>query len=400
MSNLQSRMQEGLNRIDPWLDACFPVATALICAKQRLMAYSLLTAWILIRLVQGSDKQNWRWIFVTLALLNAGLIIGDRDVKPGGASDYLIIALSFTAGFQRSRSHWKRSLAWIGSCALPLLIACLSAGGNLIQLNSSFTGFNINRVGYLSALLTIINYSLFRSASSLRPKVAYAVLLTASTTATFLTESRAAIAVPVIAIAIDLAAGIRLSKTARVAAFIAAISLMLTSFHQWYTNPGGPATLMADSNRIATIECWVKRTTRTTQSTILGLGYGKTAQFSCGPEQVDAIKGRNTPLAHSHNVYVQLFAETGLVGLMAGVALTAKALMKSLALCKSPSLEFTRPFLIFLFLMALGTTWQSMLLNQVLIGYCLSALSAKVPEKGDEVATTPEQQPLVTAPPG
>ena len=65
MSTLQTRLQQGLNRLDPWLDACFPVATALICTKQRLMAYSLLTLWILIRLLLGSDKQNWRWILIS-----------------------------------------------------------------------------------------------------------------------------------------------------------------------------------------------------------------------------------------------------------------------------------------------------------------------------------------------
>jgi|LauGreDrversion4_2_1035121.scaffolds.fasta_scaffold30423_4 O-antigen ligase len=390
MSTLQTRLQQGLNRLDPWLDACFPVATALICTKQRLMAYSLLTLWILIRLLLGSDKQNWRWILITLTLLNAGLIIGDRDLKPGGASDYLIIVLSFAAGFQRPRSDWMRSLAWIGSCAVPLLIGCLSAGDNLIQLNtSSFTGFNINRIGFLAALLTTVNYSLFQGARSLRLKSIYTALLAASITAAFLTESRAAIAAPAIAIAIDLASRIRLAKTGKIIAFLAAISLMITSFHQWYSSPEGRGILAADTNRITTIECWLQSTTRNTQTTLLGLGYDQSAIRSCGPGQIQGLKGRTTPLTHAHNVYVQLFAETGLVGLLAGVTLTLLAFVKSQELRESPTLQFTRPLLIFIFLMALGATWQSMMLNQVLIGYGLSALSAKVPETGEAVVATP-----------
>jgi len=354
MRTLQTRLQQGLNRLDPWLDACFPIATTLICAKQRLMAYSLLTLWILIRLLLGSDKQSWRWILITLGLLNAGLIIGDRDLKPGGASDYLIIVLSFAAGFQRSRSDWMRSLAWIGSCAVPLLIGCLNAGDNLIQLNtSSFTGFNINRIGFLAALLTTVNYSLFQSARSLRLKSIYSALLAASITAAFLTESRAAIAAPAIAIAIDLASRIHLTKTGKLIALIAAVSLIITSFFHWYSSPEGRGILAADTNRITTIECWLQSTTKNTHTTLLGLGYDQSAIRSCGPGQVQGLKGRTTPLTLAHNVYVQLFAETGLVGLLTGVTLTLLAYVKSHQLRESPPLQFTRPFLIFIFLMAL-----------------------------------------------
>jgi O-antigen ligase len=164
---------------------------------------------------------------------------------------------------------------------------------------------------------------------------------------------------------------------------------MITSFHQWYSSPEGRGILAADTNRITTIECWLQSTTRNTQTTLLGLGYDQSAIRSCGPGQIQGLKGRTTPLTHAHNVYVQLFAETGLVGLLAGVTLTLLAFVKSQELRESPTLQFTRPLLIFIFLMALGATWQSMMLNQVLIGYGLSALSAKVPETGEAVAATP-----------
>jgi len=109
MTKIQPLLQRGLTALDPWLDAVFPVATALICAKQRLAGYSLLVIYIALRLLQRSDKEPWRWILISLLVVNAGLIIEDRDLKPGGASDYLILALSFTAGMHRTRQQWNRN---------------------------------------------------------------------------------------------------------------------------------------------------------------------------------------------------------------------------------------------------------------------------------------------------
>ncbi|MEY3750235.1 MAG: hypothetical protein RLZZ186_654, partial [Cyanobacteriota bacterium] len=46
MNTIQAWLQRSLNSLDPWLDAIFPVATALICAKQRLAGYSLLVIYL------------------------------------------------------------------------------------------------------------------------------------------------------------------------------------------------------------------------------------------------------------------------------------------------------------------------------------------------------------------
>ena len=62
MTKIQPLLQRGLTALDPWLDAVFPVATALICTKQRLAGYSLLVIYIALRLLQRSDKEPWRWI--------------------------------------------------------------------------------------------------------------------------------------------------------------------------------------------------------------------------------------------------------------------------------------------------------------------------------------------------
>ena len=58
MTTIQPLLQRGLSALDPWLDAVFPVATALICAKQRLAGYSLLVIYLALRLLQRSNKDH------------------------------------------------------------------------------------------------------------------------------------------------------------------------------------------------------------------------------------------------------------------------------------------------------------------------------------------------------
>jgi hypothetical protein len=395
MNNLQWHLQASLEKLDPWLDSCFPVATALICSQQRLAGYTLLSIYLLVRLLQRSDREPWRWILISLLIVNAGLIIQDRDMKPGGASDYLIVALGFAAGFQKEQHQWKSSLPWIASCILPLLGLSIAAGDQLIQGNSSFTGFNINRVSYLAGLLSVTAYSTFMAAQGRFAKLGSLTLLAGSTIETLLCGSRASILAPAIAIAID--QGSRIQWTAKrislalLATTISAILILST----WYGAPEQGNPLAADSNRIETIKCWISSTANSSRRLAFGHGYGKAAQKDCGPDAIPSLKDRDTPLSHSHNTFVQVFAETGSPGLILGILLTIAATRKAIQQKGSGALSnFSLSVLAYILMMAMVTTWQSMLLNQVLIGYCLSSFSVKVPEKNEVAETIPAiQQP-------
>ena len=85
-----------------------------------------------------------------------------------------------------------------------------------------------------------------------------------------------------------------------------------------------------------------------------------------------------TGLGHAHNLYAQVFGETGIPGLVLIAGLTATAFRKSWRQKATTILVFTFPLVTYLFLMALGLTfWQVMMINQVLVGYSLAALTAK-----------------------
>jgi hypothetical protein len=394
MTKIQPLLQRGLTALDPWLDAVFPVATALICAKQRLAGYSLLVIYIALRLLQRSDKEPWRWILISLLVVNAGLIIEDRDFKPGGPSDYLVVALSFAAGFQRNEKHWRVSLAWMALSIVPLLALSLAAGDQMIQLNSSFTGFNINRLGFLAGILSIFSYSLLRKGATRTNQIYAAVLLAACGAEAILTQSRAALAVPIIAIATDQASRIHWSKRRLGAAAATLATAALLTLYSWYGPAASNSNRIADDNRITTIHCWAANTIKKPTALMLGQGYGKVAKEKCGPDKISGLIQRDRPLSHAHNLYIQAFAETGITGLALCIALTLAAFRKAWSQNPNTDGPISRPLVVYLFLMAMGATWHTMMINQVLVGYSLAALTAKESGPAAADAATPPTQPV------
>ena len=259
----------------------------------------------------------------------------------------------------------------------------------MILGNSSFTGFNINRIGFLSGLLTIYAYGLLSITKKLKPRAASTALIAAGLTESLLSQSRAAIAVPVIAIGIDIISLIPWTPRRVTAACLATLTPILITMHSWYGTDSRADTKNADFNRIATIQCWIGTTAKSADQLILGLGYGKKAKNNCGPQQIKSLKGRDTPLSHSHNLFVQLFSETGVVGLLLGAGLTCTAFRTAWNSRCLANPAMTRSLVIYLLVMAMGSTWHTMLLNQVLVGFSLAALSAKASDLSAEAGAIP-----------
>lgn len=370
------KLSEHLRRLDPWLDAAFPISTFLICTQQRVAGYSVLSLFLLLKLLQKADTEAWRWILISLLVVNAGLIIRDRDLNPVGGSDYLIIALSFAAGLERPQIRWKASLGWMAACIIPLLLLSLIAGKDFLQANTSFTGFNINRIGFLTGLTTIYSYGLLKQERKTFGRTAAGLLLSASIYTSILTQSRAAIAVPAITILLDNLSSLRWSKKRLVASAALAIAIATFTAFEWYGNPK-LTNKAADINRIETLRCWLITSTDSSNRFIFGFGYGKHAQKHCGPKQVPGLIATDASLAHSHNLYVQILSESGALGLTLGIGLTLAAFRKSQKIMNEQPGSFCPSAFTYVLLMSLGSTWHAkLMLNQVLVGYSLAALTA------------------------
>ncbi len=99
-------------------------------------------------------------------------------------------------------------------------------------------------------------------------------------------------------------------------------------------------------------------------------------------------------LQHAHNFYAQIFAETGLSGLLVAVGMTIAGFRAAWRQHLAKTMVVSLPLLIYITLMALGLTfWQVMMINQVLVGYSLAALTAKEHGPAAANAATPQAQP-------
>lgn len=407
MNAAQQLLQRGLRALDPWLDAVFPIATALICARQRLAGYSLLVIYLLLRLLQRSDREPWRWILISLLIVNAGLIIEDRDLRPGGPSDYLIVALSFAAGFQRTKEQWIRGLIWMCSCIVPLLVLSLAAGDKMIEGASSFSGFNINKLGFLAGLLTVLAYGWLREAKAMPTKWLAIAAMGLGMGEAILTQSRASLAAPLLAITVDLAISRRWTLRQLLITGALCITLASGAIYSWYFHTGTTYNLATDYrlgelNRAETIRCWFETTAVSSRGAWLGLGYGKPAQDQCGPERIPSLRRmeKSEGLQHAHNFYAQIFTESGIGGLILAAGITVAGFRKAWNQHQHSHarLSFTLPLMLYLTLMALGITyWQVMMINQVLVGYSLAALTATDPDPSAADAAIPGTQPGANA---
>jgi O-antigen ligase len=338
---------------------------------------------------------------ISLLIVNAGLIIEDRDLRPGSASDYLIVALSFAAGMHRTREQWNRALAWMASCIVPLLALSLHAGSDMIQGNSSFTGFNINKLGFLAGLLTVIAYGWLRQLHSPWGRAVAFAAIAMGISEALISQSRAALAVPILAIAVDILVSRRWTMYQYLIAGVLCMTLASGAVYSWYfqqasTNVSSYENKLSDLNRAKTIECWLRSTTQSKRGLWLGLGYGKPSQEHCGPDEIPSLRKMEKVkgLQHAHNFYAQIFAETGLSGLLVAVGMTIAGFRAAWRQHLAKTMVVSLPVLFYITLMALGLTfWQVMMINQVLVGFSLAALTAKEHGPAAANAATPQAQP-------
>jgi O-antigen ligase len=318
------------------------------------------------------------------------------------------VALSFTAGFQRTKEQWIRGLIWICSCILPLLVLSLAAGDKLIEGTSSFSGFNINKLGFLAGLLTVLAYGWLRQAKSIANKGLATAALGFGITEAMLTQSRASLAVPLLAIIVDLAISRRWTLKQLLVTGALCVALASGAIYNWYFHTGTTYNLATDYrlgelNRAETIQCWFQTTASSSRGTWLGLGYGKPAQNQCGPERIPSLRTmeKSQGLQHAHNFYAQIFTETGIGGLILAAGITLTGFHQAWKQHNRATLAFTLPLMIYLTLMALGITyWQVMMINQVLVGYSLAALTATDRDPSAADAATPAAPPGAGAPQG
>jgi len=408
-----------ISQADCWLDLCIPAATALLLAAQPLAAYSVVGFWLAVRLSLQCTKQPIYLLLLCIALTSMGTMVLERGSAPSDQSDLLIIGLAFAAGVHRPVQRWHASLAQISLCLLPIAIAaCLKSPETLLQ----FPDINVNRLSFLIGLLICATWGLVEISDTKRSRLAWQAWMSLALPLSLLSGSRAPLALPVIAIAVAKLitktrrnrthqAGLtRLTWRKGVAALTLIIALSAGATQLWYHHASDSGiNRISDTWRAQTALCWAKQPFSKGQPW-LGLGHANNIRKRCDSDSLPAMQwvvDNNTiseqqrkiasraaakGLPHAHNSYVQIFAETGLVGLVAVATtgiwiarMTQKSILRSAMKRTSKDqlvLLAALPIALYLVITGATTSFHIFLpLNQILIGYLLAIFSARPAEQ-------------------
>ena len=395
-----------VERFDRWLDAAFPLAVGLLCLDQRTPAFLVLLVWLIWRLSLQIPRQPLVLVFLVLLGAQAGLFVLERDLQPSSASDPLVIALGFVAMAGRSSQQWRNTLAWIALSVLPLGI--WAAGQDpTVRLDLPVGG--LNRLGFLLGLLQLSGWASIWLSRVWPQRLAFAALTVATVPMILHNGSRVALLAPLLAVLASFTAALWIKRPLErlpsgwelVVPFRRAWTLALTGLllmslllvlRYWYFSPAvARVNILSDRGRIETAQCWARQPWRKGGARLLlGLGYNDAVQKRCLGRQLPALDevGRREGLPHAHNLFAQVMAENGLLG-MSSLAVVIGLLIWRLlgTIFAAPGFTSAKlvfvygmPLLVYLLLNGLVSSFQLFLMsNQLLIGLGLAAFWADMP---------------------
>lgn len=391
-----------IDRLDGLLDAAIPVAVSLLCFDQRTPAFLTLLVWLILRLVQQVPRYPLALIFLLLLGAQAGQFVLERDLQPSSASDPFVIGLGFVAMVGRSSRQWRSTLGWIALSLIPLAIWALGQDPSL-PLDLPVGG--LNRLGFLLGLLQLSAWASAWLSTSLWSRCACIGLVVLAMPMTLHNGSRVAFFAPLVALILascsallllrprpDLAEPwlcmMRWRRSLLSGALLASLLISAFVVWQWYFSPATLSQLngLSDRGRFETAACWAHQPLkRGGEKFLLGLGYNQAVQKRCTGKQLQALRVMKRPsgLPHAHNLFAQIFAENGILGLVSlslVLVLSFWRLWLSLrresaaGVCDLAFL-YSLPVVLYLLFNGFVSSFQIFLMsNQLLIGASLASL--------------------------
>jgi hypothetical protein len=309
---------------------------------------ALTCGWIISSLLRDNTAKMWRMGLVLLVIINLRAIIMGDGPRPVSNVDYLIIVASFLGNAEQSQKRWGQ----ISGC----LSIAVAAGGaaNTTQLvaalvdasqNFSLGILLINQTALLSGLGCIAGLSslMLIGRHWSYPLTAPATIICGLMTVG--THSRAGIALILLACALAIvmhwiASGKAFYRskainaiTKRLLGFALAfivIGLSIASVQYKTTlesnqadhrSPSivrvyGQDNLTSDLGRLAIWKCYAELPYRGNNSFLMGVGFGRSRQLC--PVR---LAGMQKPLSHSHNIFLQIWAESGTIAFIASLSI-------------------------------------------------------------------------------
>ena len=326
-----SLLVERLRASVPWLDALIPLSLLGFAFERN--ADPTITVWILalwcgLKLVTRLSKTPLYGVLIGVLLVSLSALFHPLTVS--APTDLVLVLLACAAGLQQTPRQWRFAF-W---CLLAIALVCLPFlewtrfNGNLDLIPFAplrewlpqeairIQKITISRSAYLFGLFSLIGYALARFESRPGPRRLAAVLGALGFVLAFVSGSRAAFAYPILAVLFTEGFWRSRSFVVRHARALAA-SLLVGAFCfnlllYWPSGPiakGDPS----DVGRAEVAQCFVAESVRSWQDFFGGRGYDRVSHHCA---QRVFLPNSNKGIAHSHNAFLQVLADQGVVAVL------------------------------------------------------------------------------------
>jgi hypothetical protein len=275
------------------------------------------SAWVMLQLALAPAEKRWAlWPMAFVILATARTWWLHEMHNPASSEDILLVVASFLAASWVSASRWILLLKML---LIPLPLIAINLGSQPWTVNS-FTGRNSN--AYLIGLVAVISICMLFNQH--RSKIDYVIPFIASILSIFLlwqAQSRAgmiatAAAIGIVKLKDEYFRGRFLKASTITAAAGVAILISLRFMRPSSIVNAAGIDFKSDLGRLQIQNCYINLPFSGNNRFLYGIGFEHKDKF-CKDEMITGV------LEHAHNIYIQIWANTGIIGLIGMLLLLA-----------------------------------------------------------------------------
>lgn len=293
------------------IDLLLPAAIILFLMPTNPVISSVpASAWVMLQLALAPAEKRWAlWPMAFVILATARTWWLHEMHNPASSEDILLVVASFLAASWVSASRWILLLKML---LIPLPLIAINLGSPPWTMNS-FTGRNSN--AYLIGLVAVISICMLFNQH--RSKIDYVIPLIASILSIFLlwqAQSRAgmiatAAAIGIVKLKDEYFRGRFLKASTITAAAAVAILISLRFMRPSSIINAAGIDFKSDLGRLQIQNCYINLPFSGNNRFLYGIGFEHKDKF-CKDEIITGV------LEHAHNIYIQIWANTGITGLI------------------------------------------------------------------------------------
>ena len=293
------------------IDLLLPAAIILFLMPTNPVISSVpASAWVMLQLALAPAEKRWALWPMAFAILATARTWWLHEMhNPASSEDILLVVASFLAASWVSASRWILLLKML---LIPLPLVAINLGLQPWNVNS-FTGRNSN--AYLIGLVAVISICMLFNQH--RSKIDYVIPFIASILSIFLlwqAQSRAgmiatAAAIGIVKLKDEYFRGRFLKASTITAAAGVAILISLRFMRPSSIINAAGIDFKSDLGRLQIQNCYINLPFSGNNRFLYGIGFEHKDKF-CKDEMITGV------LEHAHNIYIQVWANTGIIGLI------------------------------------------------------------------------------------